>query len=81
MHTARFRATYPECKVLGGKDTGQVLILIDDQHAVGALSGAELARICYTHALRDGESGQRAEGADGARCRDGTCAPAGATGS
>lgn len=43
-----------------------MLLLVDDENAVGTLGGAELTRIGDADRVRDSEGGERAEGGDGA---------------
>ncbi|KAI3481757.1 hypothetical protein L1887_55604 [Cichorium endivia] len=62
---------HTEGEVLGGEDAGEMLFLVDDEHAVGALGSAQLTRIGDADGLGNGECGQRTQRRDGAGGGDG----------
>lgn len=51
-------------KVLRGENPAQTLILVDDQHAIGALCSTELTSVRDGDMLGDGESWGRTERSD-----------------
>lgn len=63
--------TYAEGEVLGGEDADEALVVVYDEHAVGALGGAQLAGIGDADVLRDSQSGRGTEGSDGSWLRGG----------
>ena len=52
------RRTYAESEILGGEDTAEVFLIVDDEDAVGSFRGAELGSIRDGDVVRDGESGE-----------------------
>ena len=58
--------TYSESEILGGEDTAEMLLLIDDEDAIGSFSSAELGSVGDGNVVRHGEGGEGTEGGDGA---------------
>ena len=57
---------YTKGEILGGEDTAEMLLLVDDEYAVCAFGGAELGSVGYGNVVRHGEGGEGSEGGDGA---------------